>query len=291
MGFKNYAVDVYGPNTGSIKLPKQKYQYAVEFLTDLAENKMMGRQFNVSTVSLPSVQYQTQTNNSYNRKVISILNKQYSPVTMTIRDDREGVLNQFLSEYDQHYFGKPSSTRSTDMRNTSFQENENLKIVNRKDPINMIMIHNFSGTSDTGQFAEKIPANTGDPAITGFDPGTLVFANTVEPQSYGQNTYMLYRPVITNVGRDTLSYADSSIVEFSISFEYEYFEVEFVPGAENKQPIAHRQSNLHMKTLAHDQNGTAVNTTNTFTNGDPGSYTGADVGASSYAKMFNSGPR
>ena len=87
------------------------------------------------------------------------------------------------------------------------------------------------------------------------------------------------------------SYADSSIVEFSISFEYEYFEVEFVPGAENKQPIAHRQSNLHMKTLAHDQNGTAVNTTNTFTNGDPGSYTGADVGASSYAKMFNSGPR
>ena len=99
---------------------------------------------------------------------------------------------------------------------------------------------------------------------------------------------MLYRPVITNVSRDTLSYADSSIVEFSISFEYEYFEVEFVPGAENKQPIAHRQFNSAVP--SHDQNGTAVNTTNTFTNGDPGSYTGADVGASSYYQSI-SGPK
>ena len=202
------------------------------------------------------------------------MNKQYAPVTMTIRDDREGVLNQFLSEYDQHYFGKPTNIRSTDMRNTSFVQNENLKVVNRKDPINMIMIHNFSGTAGNGDFFQE-PANTGDPAITGIDPGTLFNAG---PRSYGQNTYMLYRPVISNVARDTLSYADSSVVEFTIAFEYEYYEVEFVPGDESAQPLANRTA----ETPTHDQTGTAVNTSQTLGYiGGPKSFLNADIGTTS----------
>tara|TARA_B100000902_G_scaffold246608_1_gene233406 strand:- start:63 stop:659 length:597 start_codon:yes stop_codon:yes gene_type:complete len=194
MGFKNYAVDVFGANSGSIKLPKQKYQYAVEFLSDLAENVMIGRQFNVSNVTLPSTTYNTITNNSYNKKVISILGKTYNPVTMTIRDDREGNLNRFLSAYDNHYFGQ-APTRSSDMRTYNFTANENLQPVKNKDPINMIMILNFSGT--------------------------------VEDGADGGDVYTLFRPVITQVGRDTLNYADSGIVEHTVTFDYEYYDVKF----------------------------------------------------------------
>ena len=217
MGFKNYAVDVYGANSGSIKLPKQKYQYAVEFLTrgDFPID-MSGKRFDVSNITLPSTTYSTQTNNSYNRKVISILGKTYNPVTMAIYDDRAGNINKFLTKYDNHYFsspptdegphGRPTSFyRSTDLRNYNFQtHSENLKVAKSKDPILVLKIYNFSGYA---------PAD-----------------NSGSTEGHGADVYTLYRPVISSFARDTLNYADSGLVQTNITFEYEYYDVAFVPG-------------------------------------------------------------
>ena len=220
MGFKNYAVDVYGANSGSIKLPKQKYQYAVEFLTrgDFPID-MSGKRFDVSNITLPSTTYNTQTNNSYNRKVISILGKTYNPVTMSIYDDRAGNINKFLTKYDNHYFSSPptdegphgrstSFYRGTDLRNHSFisTHGENLKVAPFKDPILVLKIYNFSGYAPAG--------NSG----------------ASDTEGHGADVYTLYRPVITGFARDTLNYADSGLVQTNITFEYEYYDVEFVPG-------------------------------------------------------------
>ena len=105
MAFRNYAREHYGPSPTSVKLPKQKFYYHVKFdisngiaqSLDSFRNKVFG----VTTVQLPGTTYNTQTNNSYNTKVINITGKNYTPVTMSIIDDQAGDLNNLHKLYDQ----------------------------------------------------------------------------------------------------------------------------------------------------------------------------------------------
>lgn len=202
MGFRNYAVEHFGPKSSSVKLPKQKYAYAVEFLTSLED--FSGRQYNVQNVALPGTTYNTQTNNSYNKKVISVLSKTYSPVQMQIYDDRADSLNNFLINYDAHFFNKVND-RSTDMRTFGFPDdnNEGLAPVDAKDPISQIKIIHFPNTM------ERVSATV----------------------------YTLFRPVITNVARDTLTYAEAGTSMISITVDYEYFTVDTSSISSSQRPL------------------------------------------------------
>lgn len=157
---------------------------------------MNGRLFEVGATSLPGVNYATQVNNSYNTKVISVVNRTYTPVTMTIRDASDGRLNSFLNTYDSNQFNSTQSNRQTDRQSFQFMAgiSEGIRPSTVRDPITMIVIRHYHNQSTN--FAD---------------------------------TYTLFRPVISTIERSSLSYAESTISQFNITFEYETYKVD--PGA------------------------------------------------------------
>lgn len=195
MGILNHAQKVYGSPSATRVLPKYNFAYSVEFLLNpqLTDQSMNGRLFEVGTTTLPGVNYATQVNNSYNTKVISVVNRTYTPVTMTIRDASDGRLNSFLNTYDSNQFNSTQSNRQTNRQSFQFQEgfSEGIRTSTVRDPISMIVIRHYHNQGT--DFAD---------------------------------TYRLFRPMISTVERSSLSYAESTISQFNITFEYETYKVD-----------------------------------------------------------------
>ena len=195
MGILNHAQKVYGSPSATRVLPKYNFAYTVEFLLNpqLVDQSMNGRVFEVATTSLPGVNYATQVNNSYNTKVVTVVNRAYTPVTMTIRDASDGRLNSFLNAYDSNQFNSTQFDRQTDRQSFQFQEglHEGIRPSNFRDPISKINIRHYHNQGT--DFAD---------------------------------TYTLFRPVISTIERTTLSYAESTISQFNITFEYETYKVD-----------------------------------------------------------------
>ena len=194
MAIRNFAQEYYSTNSASTKLPKQKYQFAVDFFVNpeaLDLTGIDGRYFDAVQVTLPSVNYNIQTLNSYNKKHIATLNKTYQPVSFTIYDDKDSVLTRFLKAYDAIFFNQPSPLdRSSNFNPIHFSSaREGVKLADMQNPLFAINIQVFGG----------------------------------QPDGNRADVYNLIRPIITNVGRDQLSYADSSPIQHQLTVEYEYF--------------------------------------------------------------------
>ena len=194
MAIRNFAQEYYSTNSASTTLPKQKYQFAVDFFVNPVATALTGidgRYFDAVQVSLPSVNYNTQTLNSYNKKHIATLNKTYNPVSISIYDDKAGVLTNFLKEYDKIFFNQPApEARSSNFNPLHFSNaREGVKLAEFQNPLFAINIQVY-GSHSNGRDAD---------------------------------IYNLIRPVITSVGRDQLSYADSSPIMHQLTVEYEYF--------------------------------------------------------------------
>ena len=194
MAIRNFAQEYYSTNSASTRLPKQKYQFAVDFFVNPVATALTGidgRYFDAVQVTLPSVNYNVQTLNSYNKKHIATLNKTYQPVSITIYDDKDSVLTEFLKAYDAIFFNQPApDIRSSNFNPLHFsQASEGVKLADFQDPLFAINIQVY-GSHEDGRRAD---------------------------------IYNLIRPVITNVSRDQLNYADSSPIMHQLTVEYEYF--------------------------------------------------------------------
>jgi len=217
MGIRNYAIDYYSTSTASVKLPKLKFAHAVQFMVDpdipLLQDlyrATQGYTFDVTSVTLPTVTYNTNTVNSYNKKHIYHTNKSYAPVQITLRDTRDSALNVGLAAYDRVFFNSAGPDRPTARNVLGFGNTaEGLKLNDSKDPIQQINIFTYHPNK------QKVA-----------------------------DQYKLIRPIVTNIARDTVSYADSSPIEISITVEYEYYDYSLVTDAPIPSTIQNDRSSV-----------------------------------------------
>lgn len=164
----------------------------------------------VRNAELPSVQFQTETKNMYNRKRIVQTGVQYQPVSMTVYDT---VGNEWLTTIMKYF-----SYHYMDPRNrTTVDSPRDLEGSRR-----LTDVQELDGT----KFA--FDENKFDSNQAGFNTNiTKHFFERIDYVLYHGNQgvqYSIFNPVMTSFKPSEIDYADATgFREFQMSFEYEAF--------------------------------------------------------------------
>ena len=142
----------------------------------------------VKTIDLPTFNIDTQTHNQYNRQVHSQHKLNYNPVTVTFHDDQKDLIRSFLHTYANFFYNDSkydlgSGNYNTDDRYGGYRGND-------------------YGLSDGNQR---------------FFKDIRVY--TMLQKRFAE--YTLVNPMITAFGHDSHSYANTSVMQHSMSIQYE----------------------------------------------------------------------
>ena len=164
----------------------------------------------VRTADLPSVEFQTETKNAFNRKKIVNTGVRYNPVNMTVFDTVGNEWLTTLMKYFAYHYMDPRNKVNSGRDIESIQGRQG-----GRETVS-------SGFGDTG-------ANAWDSNVAGYNPN--ISANFFERVDYilfhGNKgvQYSVINPVITEFKPGSIDYASSNFLEFSITMEYERFTV------------------------------------------------------------------
>lgn len=180
----------------------------------------------VKTADLPSVNFQTEIKNSFNRKNIKLVGREYNPVNMTVFDTVGNEWITVLMKYFAYHFMDPRN-----METGSGSQRRDIGGSNAG--------KSFGGTEMVGDFG---PSET--------DSQTAKFSGAFDSNSDGLNTqrtsnfferidyilyhgskgiqYSLINPYLVRFTPAPLDYADSNAFEFALEFQYEKFTVHSV---------------------------------------------------------------
>jgi hypothetical protein len=111
-----HATDVFVENYYRLA-PKYKFLFYAyfEFDSSVASISRSSQEISllVKTTSLPSFSYDTVTKNKYNRKRVVYKGINYDPITLTIHDDNEGIMNAVYKAYNEYFSNDPAHANSS----------------------------------------------------------------------------------------------------------------------------------------------------------------------------------
>lgn len=198
---------------------RQKFQGYVNFVfnrsifSNLYSNDGSTNEFRntisslVRTADLPSVQFQTETKNQYNRKKIVNTGVEYAPVTITVYDT---VGNEWLTTLMKYF-----AYHYMDPRN-KFRDGRDIEALS-------------SGEGGEETIMSKFREDKWDSNLAGYNINANAhFFERIDYVLYHGNKgvqYSIINPVITSFVPGNLDYSDSQFRDFTISFQYERFTV------------------------------------------------------------------
>jgi len=142
----------------------------------------------VKTIDLPTFNIDTQTHNQYNRQVHSQHKLNYNPVTVTFHDDQKDLIRSFLHTYANFFY----NDSKYDLGSGNYDTNDRYGGYRGND----------YGLSDGNQR---------------FFKDIRVY--TMLQKRFAE--YTLVNPMITAFGHDNHSYANTSVMQHSMSIQYE----------------------------------------------------------------------
>jgi hypothetical protein len=210
--------------TPGVNPPRQKFEGYVNFILnrelystlygDQASNEFRTQISSlVRTADLPSVVFQTETKNAFNKKRIVNTGVTYNPVSMTVFDTVGNEWITTLMKYFSYHFMDPRNNQKSDDRDIA-----------------------------AGNIREGGVENTNSsygPA-TGFDVGfnsndagynlnaSAQFFERIDYVLYHGNKgvqYSIINPMMSEFKPGSIDYSSSDVQEFSMTFDYERFTV------------------------------------------------------------------
>lgn len=171
----------------------------------------------VKKADLPKITFDTQTVNSYNKKIPIVTKVNHLPVSMTLHDDNAGIVRRFWQSYYMYYsadgwYGgdnvKPGSTPFYNFNR--YSKNQGIK--------------NPQLNSRSNQNSPYYQS-TQDPARFGLDTGrTENFIRAIEIYQFSRKQFFLHtliNPVIKTWNMDTVDQVAGKLMEHNVTFEYE----------------------------------------------------------------------
>jgi hypothetical protein len=194
----NSAAQIYGQDrtdqSVNLAVPRNKFQFQVKIHYHANGAKQTIELKKISEMQMPGHTMKTQTLNQYNKKRTIQTGIDYTPVTLTAYDTRDGEIEKFLIGYNNHYFSGPMSDNSDVM-------------------IDDIINENFK----SGQSAKGFNLTDNRYYITKIE---IIRTSS----SDDKNIIEIYNPIITSIQGDTLSYTESAPVQYRIDFTYEGYK-------------------------------------------------------------------
>ena len=178
---------------------KVKFLYHVVFTINTAALLYKGFKYKnqkeinilVKSAELPSVTFNTDTVNQYNRKKVLQTSLKYLPISIKFHDDNYGVVRQLFENYLKYYY---ADSVSADLL-TSYDSRSSTK------PGGALDTPYGLNNGSTNPFFESI---------------------TIYQMSLGNwNSYKLVNPLLETWKNDTLSYSENATVEHSCTVAYE----------------------------------------------------------------------
>lgn len=162
----------------------------------------------VRTAELPSVEFKTETRNSYNRKNIVNTGVEYSPISMTVYDTVGNEWLTVLMKYFSYHYMNP--------RNKGDFQDRDLDGSRRQNNAQEAIGSNFG------------PTSVWDSNKAGYDPNiTAKFFERIDFVLYhgGQGVqYSIFNPVLTGFKPSEIDYSDNTgFRDFQLNFQYESF--------------------------------------------------------------------
>lgn len=220
--------------TPGVNPPRQKFQGYVNFILNRdLYNSLYGNsdtnEFRTQissllrTADLPSVVFQTETKNQWNKKKIVNTGVTYNPVSMTVFDTVGNEWITTLMKYFAYNFMDPRNQQKESDRDIYGGQPREGGIEN---------INSTSGMGGEGAF---------DSNIAGYNlNASAQFFERIDYVLYHGNKgvqYSIINPMMTDFKPGNIDYASSDLQEFTLNFEYERFTVHnklnFELGAED----------------------------------------------------------
>ncbi len=274
---RNYSDMAFGTVTEYGKtlteVPRLKFQFVVEFKTTLGigggdknyREMIKDLSLVVQSVELPSFQFDTQTLNQYNRKRIIQTKMNWNPISISFHDTRDNKWLNVWKEYMKFHYKdgreKYSNFGAGNLTPDIVENSPNIDEFGFQTPFSKTSIANPDLTNVNSQPGdsqgslepeEQMGAGLGaKERAEGYEYEKYYFSQIkIYKQFGGRNgpiadPITLYNPVILSVNNDSLSYADSSPVQWSVQFGFE--------GVSYDKPVVPKNSYTSMWSRAQDE--------------------------------------
>lgn len=198
MAIRNFAQETFGSGGLTVpappsRLPRQQFQFTLLVSAFGEETATFDR---VSSVTVPSFQFDTMVANQYNRKRVVQTKINYDPVTVTFYDTHDSQWHLLFQKYVRNYYHSVQGIESVDISNGFSTVDSNFD--------------NYLGYTPTSDAARYF-----FPEIALIQPG----------HPPGERVTVLKRPMITSMNGDTLDYSSSQPVMYTVTFQPESIEI------------------------------------------------------------------
>lgn len=199
--------------------PRQKFQGYVNFilnralLSTLDDSQDFRTRISslVKTATLPSIEFKTETKNSFNRKRIINTGVEYEPVSISVHDT---IQNEWITLFMKYYSYLYMNARN------KFSDGD-------RDPKTLYDKFSEYTGADGNKFGSG--STVFDSNQFGYNlPLTSNFFERIDIILYHGNKgvqYSLTNPMMTNFKPDTLDYSSSDVMQFDMTFAYENFQM------------------------------------------------------------------
>ena len=192
-----YRQDQYDQSVNTA-IPRNKFNFKVEITylggaTDSRKTLILKK---ISEIQMPGHSVKTQTLNQFNKKRTIQTGIDYTPISLSAYDTRDGEIEKFLVGYNNYYYSGPMSDNDEIMRDDIIDES-------------------FVGTTDSS--GRGLNLNTDRYYIQNIK---ITRTSSTEDN----NIIEIYNPIITNIQGDTLNYSESAPVQYRIDFTYEGYK-------------------------------------------------------------------
>ena len=197
MALRNHAQEVFRSDTKDFQdlVPRQKFNFRLLLETPDSQLEVL----RVTTVTMPSWSFDRQILNQYNKKRVVQSKLSYDPMSVTFYDTFDNEFVKLLQQYTSHYY---NDGKGIDYFNETARETIDPEYTTSM---------GFKPTDAAGRYF--------------FTRATI---EQVGHTRIANRQIILKNPMITNVQSDTLSYADSQPVTFTVTFQPESVHVKDV---------------------------------------------------------------
>lgn len=230
MAIRNYAEEHFASSGGYSQLPRSKYRFWVIF-----DYKNIANVFQeVSSVTLPSFNFETIQANQYNRKRNIQTRLNYDPVTVVFYDTYDNKAMNLLQRYTGTFYNKGygiNAGRSVET-NSSSVVTDNFNTTRGFSPYDSGNIIKNYKNDFTQQTNEQRYFFSSIRIIQDGEQGT----NSNDASTYRE--IICSNPMITAMQLDTLDYSDSLSAQISVTFQPEYVDIITRQGGPNNEQNA-----------------------------------------------------
>jgi hypothetical protein len=167
----------------------------------------------VKSVELPKYQFDVLTLNQYNRKRLVQTKIKYQPISIKFHDDNNNIIRNMWNVYYTYYY--------KDATQDLVKTNANKRNIYQP---------SIQGDEDWGFIGEGTDGPT--PSNSSLGMSKPAFFKSIDVFGFNQHNFVQYKlinPIIASFEHDTYAYAESGVMENSMSIDYE--TVKYYEGA------------------------------------------------------------